>query len=797
MPKPDTRRRSTNTTQAPNITVGAPSVVAHPVARPAAVGESDVSQLAEALAKVSPGFNRYMSAKQQQYELDEADRAIADAALTKEDVDEAVAKGLLRPEQSPWYQKAFMAQMGQNMAARRAREIATEYETSFDKDGGDINAFISERLAGDLQGMDDLDFKSGYLQQIRPLEANLRNAFAEHQIKRVREQATNMVAESMYNALDAAAAQRRGLNPAELKVLEDNARELGITREDFNDLLVKNALVYALQGDGNPEVLQTFKNKGVQGPASFYYSGKYGKELSDAEAHVTKLRKAADDRKMGLQRAEILNDLIARGRAGEPVEDEILGLVEDADDNPNGFLSASGAVSLINSIKSHVEAERKRVESEAREAALLPFLYDVHKNPEAWSDDRIMKEGTRLGVAPGSIMALVGQASSARAERAESAALQIGIGEPGGAHVLRQQGVTEAKLQDALDASVMGIMSKYKGDPIAALPEVMDFVIKGESGLFPSYYKSVLNNAKPGTPSFAQAAGLYAAMTEAGHEPVLSKYAGLSDEASLSYYDYMSFRRTGDSHETALEKLAALGSPEGQRMTNDAWFRHPNRMNWTNHIRSEFSSYGNAPELIQRAQSLITSAVSQGRAVDLDLVKWATKRVKDSTVELGGKRVFVSPENMPGEHFDDAVSWKLEAIGKQLGRDPDSLTLSYVPNSQQWEVRDKDNYYAIRVDGKAIRVDARKAVAEYLLEQGNAERVERVRNQTRVEREQRRRDANARAYHKALDEGAQKLVPKLDNMPRDEYGKAVFESPTPQHPMQLWGPMIDSVQEDQ
>jgi hypothetical protein len=744
----NTRRRSTNTVGETNLNIGSPGVAAHPVASPAPVGENDIGRLTESLAAASPGFNKFLSAKQRQFEIDETDRAIADANMSKEDFDEAVAKGMLRKEQSPWYQKAFMAQMGQNMASRRSRQIAEEYESSFNKDEDDINEFIASRFGEDLRGLDDLDFKSGYLQKARPAEEAIRNNFSEYQIARVKQQAFDGFSENVFHAAMDAKDRGVALSAGELGVLEDNAREMGIERQQFNDIVVNSLMTLAQQGDGNPAVLEALKRKGTNGIASAYYTGRYGLKLQQAEAHATKLQLAAQAKAQGAERMAFMTDVLSKANDGTDVSQLIASVVQDSETNPNGWMTPEqGASILLRADAAREEAQRKR-EAAAQDEAAWSIGYTVLTNPAAYTEEGLIKTMDAAGFKAGQKLAILGQWRNSLEQDATQVQMTPVIegGIPTIAQYLGAGGKTK-DVQTAIDMRFNEIKARGGDDQLAIINETMQ--ISEKTGFFPTELKTILQKSVPGTAGFTEGAKLYEALDRAGYGEILQRAAGLPDEQAMAYQMYLNQRYAGSSEESAVEAVTKGMSPTALAVVNQTYYGSSHRRDWQARIANEFRDYENSGSLAFSAESILKQHIGMtGKAPTDDMVSWAIDRVKGTRREVMGTLVQIDPAFDPGENFDDAVKWKLGQMAPELGREADSVRLRWDQGAQVWKLLDKENFYPI-VGPKNVPLafDGHTVVAEYLVDEGNRTRAE---AQAELKRQETLRK-QAQPYHEALD----------------------------------------------
>lgn len=119
-------------------------------------GPNEFMQLAGALAQISPSLQGFLDTKATEMQKDAEDRANRRiGGMSFEEAKAAVADGSISEMQNPWYKAAFMKQYGERLAYQRVNELTQEYETNFDKNNGDLDGFVRERMAGDLEQYGD------------------------------------------------------------------------------------------------------------------------------------------------------------------------------------------------------------------------------------------------------------------------------------------------------------------------------------------------------------------------------------------------------------------------------------------------------------------------------------------------------------------------------------------------------------------------------------------------------------------------------------------------------------------
>ena len=168
-PQAGGRNKSRVPVDGPNVRPQRLSPTANPVstyARPPAPPSTNRwLQLAESLSAISPGLQQMLheqaEARKQEAE-DLANRRLG--GMSFEEAQRAVKDGSIPEMSNPWFKAAFMKQYGERLAHKRASEIAAIYETEFDKENGNLDQFIAERMKEDLDAHgDNRFFVSSYL----------------------------------------------------------------------------------------------------------------------------------------------------------------------------------------------------------------------------------------------------------------------------------------------------------------------------------------------------------------------------------------------------------------------------------------------------------------------------------------------------------------------------------------------------------------------------------------------------------------------------------------------------------
>jgi hypothetical protein len=161
--------------------MASPMGISAPVA---AVQENGMLALARSLSAVRPELNQYLEESKQDYQEAEANRAYDTIqGMTHEQAKAAVDAGTMRETESPWFRAAFQKQFGLAHAAKRKREIITEYNNSFDKQNGDIDSFLAQFAQADYEQYGNSEFisagiregMSGVFSSVKDQQAEFRN----------------------------------------------------------------------------------------------------------------------------------------------------------------------------------------------------------------------------------------------------------------------------------------------------------------------------------------------------------------------------------------------------------------------------------------------------------------------------------------------------------------------------------------------------------------------------------------------------------------------------------------------
>lgn len=162
------------------------SPTANPVnryARPAIPdGNNNWKRLAESLSTFNPKIREMLDQQAEEEKLEAenlANRRLG--GMSFEEANEAVKAGTIPEMSNPWFKAAFMKQYGERLGHQRASEIAAYYETEFDRENGNLDQYIAERMKEDLDEYgSDKFFSSSYLGVMNRFNVSAQGKHQEH-----------------------------------------------------------------------------------------------------------------------------------------------------------------------------------------------------------------------------------------------------------------------------------------------------------------------------------------------------------------------------------------------------------------------------------------------------------------------------------------------------------------------------------------------------------------------------------------------------------------------------------------
>lgn len=138
--------------------------------------QSDFAQLSRALAQVNPEINRFTSALSANYVQSQSKQGKDQAIKSGLTYGEAVQRGMIDPNQSPFFMRAWKELDGANMGDLIAQKVQTSYETDPIKNSTDPKEFqtwMQGQIKPKVEGVNDPDIMSGLGPKLQQLQEQM------------------------------------------------------------------------------------------------------------------------------------------------------------------------------------------------------------------------------------------------------------------------------------------------------------------------------------------------------------------------------------------------------------------------------------------------------------------------------------------------------------------------------------------------------------------------------------------------------------------------------------------------
>jgi hypothetical protein len=273
-----------------NITKRQPAqlqVIARKVDTYVQPADDPLNTLAASLSTLNRDLVPFFADRKEKADSRDKSRGVMDAAAGKSAAEDATEA----------YSNGYMALSGQVKGQKDAAELVNLYDTTFDKDGGDIDAFMQQHLAEQTKGMDDPQLLDSYTKAFIPVFSKIRENQHAYLNKKI-------VGDVEANSMQVMDTMVRGYMAKGEPVPEediDNIRKqlnttMGVSNSRFNDLFF--GAVKRIGDEGNYAIYDTFKRKRKDGTPGMYYIPEWKERIDQAQIHAQSVflakAKAAD-----------------------------------------------------------------------------------------------------------------------------------------------------------------------------------------------------------------------------------------------------------------------------------------------------------------------------------------------------------------------------------------------------------------------------------------------------------------------------------------------------------------------
>lgn len=253
-------------------TTARPMGISAPVAT---VAPSPLLALATSLRELRPELNGFIQEAQATYQTQEQERAYDTIqGMTYEQSKAAVESGEMRNTESPWFRAAFQKQFGMAHAANRKRQIVTEYNTTFDKENGNLDEFLAGYAQADYEQFGDSEFiKAGLREGMAGTFDTIRNSHAEYTSGQLQERAAQQFYSIAGGVVSDTVAQGGDVSAALGSIYGSHQETLGLTPEQMDAQALALAERFASEGD--LASVEAVLNADPQGRGSFLDRSSY------------------------------------------------------------------------------------------------------------------------------------------------------------------------------------------------------------------------------------------------------------------------------------------------------------------------------------------------------------------------------------------------------------------------------------------------------------------------------------------------------------------------------------------
>lgn len=225
-----------------------------------------LASLGQGLRGLVPSLEAYLDREHDEMLERENQRSLEDLyGMSMEEARELVQSGQLPERENPYYAAAMNRNYGTRLglaarddAIKRYGGAATDRGDPFDVENGDMDAWVSQIISQDLDGLEGEFARAGYMSVMGDVHGQLTRASADAQGQIARVRAQDAVHTEWY--ADTQALISRGATPQQIaqhvwSSFDSNSALLGLTRDEQRDAVV--ALAEQLARDGEFEVVHS------------------------------------------------------------------------------------------------------------------------------------------------------------------------------------------------------------------------------------------------------------------------------------------------------------------------------------------------------------------------------------------------------------------------------------------------------------------------------------------------------------------------------------------------------------
>lgn len=260
------------------------------------VYRSPTTTLFDALSKVEPQLQKVVAERDRKLREDaelEAQRQMT--KMSFEEAQAAVQNGELPASENPYTQAAWKRLYGTRAGLEANRAMMEEYNTTFDKDNGDIQELINKHKNPILDMFkDDVQFNRGFYAAATDTEEKLKNAHTQYSIVKREADASQTIAdiagETIKRGVESGASNSE-IAKAIFSQTDASAKLLGLEPRQVEGFLMEQ--LKAVANDGNADLLKALLEDNRGGLGSL---GKKAENIVTGQNLMATAEKVMDDK---------------------------------------------------------------------------------------------------------------------------------------------------------------------------------------------------------------------------------------------------------------------------------------------------------------------------------------------------------------------------------------------------------------------------------------------------------------------------------------------------------------------
>ena len=179
---------------------------------------------------------------------------------------------------------AFLGIRGMQGAQEDLASFIDAYQTQFDKDKGDFEAFHRDFFASKTQGLTNGAYSAAYAKTIAPGIEKVRGDLAKYRTEAHVAAVESTLLQLTDTGIKSAVAAGQPINQDYIASLRGEAAKLNVSQDRFNELLFDSLKRHA--DEGNFGVFNALKENNPDGTPGLYFDPRWKAKIDAAEVHA-------------------------------------------------------------------------------------------------------------------------------------------------------------------------------------------------------------------------------------------------------------------------------------------------------------------------------------------------------------------------------------------------------------------------------------------------------------------------------------------------------------------------------